>query len=328
MSTSSPFSVEHLRAPLSREMAGVVIEFLRHKGSPWIEDIQQRVRGELAGAEDHYFLALADGGLVGHAWYTVAQRDRQLGLLGHVFTRPDARRRGIGRALMAAAMDHFHRHGGSVMQLFTSTPHSLPLYEQCGFECLCAESVYHERDWYMRHPVATANPVRTWFTTSPCELRALSTADLPQYCLLYNSAHDMLLKDRAQRIGSGLEAELAFIDIWAAIERQQGCCWVLDSGHAIVAAASLVADSFPHQSHVGLFDLYAPRLDDTRLLDLARHCLESRAMLGLEKLLAVRVDQQKRNLLLQLGFVPRGQFPGHYRVGSRHYACELLEWAG
>ena len=95
------------------------------------------------------------------------------------------------------------------MQLFTSTPPTVGLYEQLGFENLFTQSSYHTQDWYMRHPVAAEELVRSWFATAP-QLRSLAAGDMPAYCLLYNSARDTTLKDRAQQLGFGLEALFCF----------------------------------------------------------------------------------------------------------------------
>ena len=311
-------------APLDDPVAHELVTFLQHKGPPWVDDIRLRICGSLAGAEDHYFLAMAQDRLVGHVWYCVSQKDPRLGLIGHVYTVPDMRRQGISRQLLTAAIAEFRDRGGSMMQLFTSTPFSIPLYEQLGFENLFTQTVYHDQDWYMRCPAGSDEQLQIWLEAEHVSLRQLSPGDLPQYCLLYNAQHDVMLKDRAQQIGFGLEAELAFIDVLQSIQQNRAECSVLDNGQTIVGAASLSATVFPHQSHVGLFDIYTCSQARLHARLLADHCLQMRQELGIQQIYAMCIDPSKRELLLQLGFSSRTVLPDHYRIGQQFHDCELL----
>jgi len=327
MAASQPFDVQHLVAPLSASSAHDLVVFLRHKGPPWVDDIRRRVRGELEGAEDHFFVALDGQRLVGHAWYTVSRSDPRLGLIGHVFTDPAFRRRGIAALLLDQAMTRFRRGGGTLMQLFTSTPFSIPFYERLGFEDLFSQQVYHDRDWYLRSPAGSDQSLRDWFAAPQVSIRTLSPSELPHYCLLYNAQHDHVLKDRAQQLGLGLEAELAFIDTTNALAEGRGACWVLDNGRTLVGAATLMPSAFPHQSHIAIFDLYVlePGLQHTAAL--AERCLRARHNLGIERIYGIGVDASKRGLLQQLGFASRGVLPGHYKVAQQRYDCEVFEFA-
>ena len=317
--------IRHEMAPLDEGLAGDVVGFLEHKGTPWIDDIHQRVQGNLMGAEDHYLVAFDRDLLAGHVWYCVAQSDPRLGIVGHVFIHPERRRRGIARALLASALSEFRARGGVIMQLFTSTPPSIPLYEQLGFENLFGQSSYHDQDWYMRYPVGSDECVAQWLTATPVTCRELQPEDLPRYCLLYNVERDLTLKDRAQQIGFGLEAELAFINAWQAIRQGRAACSVLDNGPTIVGAASLVAMEFPHQSHVGLFDFYVSSKASSYIPELVDHCLKTRHELGISKVFAMTVDPAKRSAMERIGFTWRAHLPGHYRVGREEHDGDLLE---
>jgi N-acetylglutamate synthase-like GNAT family acetyltransferase len=325
MSRAANVVIHHSMAPLERSLAQDLVALLEHKGAPWIDDIRRRIRGELPGAEDHYFVAATGQRLVAHAWYTVSATDSQLGLLGHVYTRPELRRRGLSRRLLEAAMGEFLQRGGQIMQLFTSTPFSVGFYEQLGFENLFTQKVYHDQDWYMRYPQRAADQLDAWSSGTPQHCRQLTPADLPRYSLLYNLRRDVILKDRAQQIGFGLEAELAFIDMLEAVRQERATCWVLENERLILGAAALVSTQFPHQSHIGLFDLYSCSPDSSLIGPLAERCLQQRADLGIEKIYAISVDEAKQCQLQQLGFAVRGTLPNHYRVGRDHYDCALLE---
>ncbi len=325
MTPSQTLVIEHWLAPLPDDAAEHLLTMLQHKGSPWVEDIRRRIRGEVAGVEDHFFTARDGLRTVGNVWYTVAQDAPRLGLVGHVLTDPDFRRRGIARQLLGRAMTEFHSRGGAMMQLFTSTLHSLPFYEEAGFENLYTQQVYHDRDWYMRSPHGSDRILRDWFAPTEVDMRPLAPADLPQYCLLYNAQHDHVLKDRAQQIGSGLEAELAFIDVSQALAQGRGAVYVVENRHTIVGASALIRSGFAHQSHIALFDVYLHSSGIAHTCELAQQCLARREPLQVEHVYALAADKGKRAVFQQLGFLSRGVLKHHYRMGQQRLDCELFE---
>jgi N-acetylglutamate synthase-like GNAT family acetyltransferase len=213
------------------------------------------------------------------------------------------------------------------MQLFSSTPYTIPFYERIGFENLYANRVYHETDWYMRYPVGSLRQIEAWCAGPAHPIRPLSDGDLPHYCLLYNLEHKTLLKDRAQLIGMGLEAEFAFINAMTRISQGKGRCFVLENKHAIVGIASLMQHDFPHQAHVALFDLYMHPQYRSSSRELLDACLACRDTLGTEIIYALAVDDAKRSLLAKLGFRSRTRLSKHYKVGTTHFDCELMEYS-
>ncbi len=325
--TSLPqLTIQHATAPLGEPVACQLVEFLAHKGHPWIDDIQQRARGSMPGVEDHFFIALRGTRPAGHVWYTTDQSDRRLGLIGHVYTHPDYRRQGIAGVLMERAMQEFRHRGGMVMQLFTSTPYSLPFYEKLGFANQYSQQVYHERDWYMCCPTGASSWLADWFVSGEVRMRPLAPADLPRYCLLYNAQRDCVLKDRAQQIGSGLEAELAFIHVLERATTRRGVVYIAENAQLMVGASALVCSDFPHQSHIALFDIYLHSTCVHYARSLADRCLSQREALGAEYIYALAADQTKRMLLPSLGFQSRGIWPRHFRLGQQRLRCELFEW--
>lgn len=312
--------IRKLTAPL--EDTGL-LTLLRHKGSPWIEEIRNRIEGKYAESVDRFLVALAGDRLVAHVWYTVSAADARLGLLGHVFTRPDYRRRGISTRLMQAAMADFLDRGGVMMQLFTSTPHTVPFYEKLGYENLCGSQVLHETDWSMRYPVDSQAVLKQWFAPSRCRLRRITSGDLPPYCLLYNLEFRSRLKDWAQGVGSGLEAEFTFLRSWGKISRGEGVCCVLENGETIVGIGSLIRNDFAHQSHLAAIDCYVHPAFASKTRELIDACLGCREELGVEIVYAMGVDEGKRRTFHGLGFQPLAVLPGHYRIEDQDFDCEL-----
>jgi GNAT superfamily N-acetyltransferase len=320
MEENSPIRIVRLDLPVDdRDLLALVW----HKGSPWVEDIHRRLQGQCAGSRDRFFVGYDGPRPVALVWYTVAETEPRLGLLGHVYTRPEHRRRGLATRLMETAMADFARQGGVAMQLFTYNPETLPFYERLGFETLYASRVMHAADWYLRSPAGSKALIDGWFAPRACRVRPLAAGDLPQYCLLYNLEHRTRLKDRAQEIGLGLEAELAFIHSLEKGRQGKAACLALDNGRTIVGSGGLAACGFPHQSHVGLFDYYTHPGFSGSAGQLAEAALAERQRLGLEIVYALCVDEEKGRTFAALGFEHLARLPGHYRVGEELVAADL-----
>jgi len=320
MEERSPIRIAALDLPVDdRDLLALVW----HKGSPWVEDIHRRLQGKYAGSHDRFFVAYDGLSPVALAWYTVSEAEPRLGLLGHVYTRPEHRRRGLSTRLMETAMAEFARQGGVAVQLFTYNPETLEFYERLGFETLYASRVMHATDWYLRSPAGSRALIDTWFGPRACRVRPLAAGDLPQYCLLYNLEYRTRLKDRAQEIGLGLEAELAFIHCLEKTGQGKAACSVLDNGRTIVGIGSLVACGFPHQGHVGLVDYYTHPDFSACAGQVTEAALAEKQRMGLEIVYALCVDEEKRRTFTALGFQHLARLPGHYRVGEELVDADL-----
>lgn len=313
--------VVRLRAPLEDKS---LLMLLWHKGSPWLEDIERRMSGEMPGSVDTFLVAYDGDRMAAHVWYTTAARDRRLGLLGHVFTRPEYRRQGLSSRLMRAAMAGFAEEGGQVMQLFTFNPDTVPYYEKLGYETVYSNQAAHGMDWYMRHPSGAASVYEPWFSGTACEVRPLAGGDLPKYCLLYGLEFQTRLKDWAQGIGLGLESEPAFITTRQRAERNEGACGVLDNGQTIVGAAALMAEPFSHQAHIARLDYYLHPAFQDKAGDLLDACLQQRQRLGIEIVYAFCVDDAKPAAFERLGFREKETLQSHYKVGQQRFDGTML----
>ena len=89
------------------------------------------------------FGAYEDGRQIAHA--RVITDTVAFGYLGDVFVLPEARGRGVGKALMEAVLSHPHVRGLKRFTLVTDDAHGL--YEQYGFRLL--DDV---RKWMQRRP--------------------------------------------------------------------------------------------------------------------------------------------------------------------------------
>lgn len=136
------------------ERAESIRNLLAHKGPGWDEHIRASLNGETDPLETRFYLGLIRGEAVANIM-TVERFG--VGILGHVFTQAEQRRKGICSALMSRLMAHFNRRGGKALLLgtgFESPPYWI--YHSFGFRSLRRGFMRYsampyedfERDWF------------------------------------------------------------------------------------------------------------------------------------------------------------------------------------
>lgn len=93
-----------------------ILPFLAHKGEPWMWPMKLALNEGLPGTRMSFFECVLDGDIVGNITTVDANG---IGMLQHVFTNPDHRRKGICRFLMQVLVDDFTSRGGRAMYLGT-----------------------------------------------------------------------------------------------------------------------------------------------------------------------------------------------------------------
>lgn len=119
--------------PPEPEWRDRILPFLGHKGEPWQWQMDIAFSEGMPGALQYYYEGLVDGTIVGNIM-TIESMDPPIGILGHVFTPPEQRRKGICSRLMEAVTDDFRARNGRALFLHTgydSPPYHI--YEEWGF---------------------------------------------------------------------------------------------------------------------------------------------------------------------------------------------------
>jgi hypothetical protein len=109
-----------------------IVPFLGHKGEPYASHIRRSNEGPLDDLETRYYVGHLDGRVITEVMIVGA---RGAGILGHVYTLPEERRKGAYHAVMAAQMADMPRRGYQVLSLgtgFNSAPYWI--YHGFGFE--------------------------------------------------------------------------------------------------------------------------------------------------------------------------------------------------
>lgn len=120
-----------LVTPSQKDYRERALSLLGHKGQPWLWHIDQALSGKIQDLETRFYLGLVENDPICNI--TTSEYDR-VGILGHVYTKPEHRRKGACTLLMESQMEDWKRRGGGFMLLMTEC-HSAPywIYDHFGF---------------------------------------------------------------------------------------------------------------------------------------------------------------------------------------------------
>jgi hypothetical protein len=96
--------------------AGQIKPFLGHKQMPYKWHIEKSVHEPLGDLETRYYIGKVNGAIICNIMTVESHRT---GILGHVYTLPDHRRKGACDAVMKHQMEDFRQRGGGLMFLGT-----------------------------------------------------------------------------------------------------------------------------------------------------------------------------------------------------------------
>jgi GNAT superfamily N-acetyltransferase len=155
-----------------------ILPFLGHKGEPWLWQLEIALEQSLGACAQRYYLGVLESGEVVGNIMSTESMEPPIGILGHVFTPPEHRRKGICSHLMAALTGDFRARGGRAMFLHTGydTPpyhiyaaHGFVGYRDTGTMAWLLEEDFFERQFAYR-PVSVR--ATDWADWAPLEALA------------------------------------------------------------------------------------------------------------------------------------------------------------
>jgi GNAT superfamily N-acetyltransferase len=161
-----------------------ILPFLAHKGEPWMWPMKLALEEGLPGVRMSFFELLLGEAIVGNITTVDA---RGVGMLQHVFTNPDHRRKGICQFLMQAVTDDFAGRGGRAMYLGTGYD-SPPfwIYHSFGFRSIQESGAMK---W-----LPDAQFEQDHFAPGATSVREVQWADWPALTALYQSEQGWYLR--------------------------------------------------------------------------------------------------------------------------------------
>jgi hypothetical protein len=206
-----------------------IVPLLGHKGEPWAHHIEAALHEPLDVLETRFYVGLVDGTAITNVMIVGARREAHsggrpgkgsapegvagVGILGHVYTRPEHRQKGAYSALMAVQMAHTQQLGYRILTLgtgFETPPYWI--YHRFGFRSIDGTS--GRMKWlaapdaeadHFRPGTTTVRPMR-WDDWAPLNLVAYQLTELDEE--LPRSWAFRLLKGHGSLEGSFVQLRL------------------------------------------------------------------------------------------------------------------------
>ena len=280
-----------------------VLDFLQHKGEPWVEANRLVLERQLEGIQTYFYLAMSGEEIVGNIM-TIEAVEAGVAILGHVFTAPQHRRQGICWAIMEVLTRDFVGRGGRGMTL--STGYDGPayhIYRHFGFRGVGETG---KMTWE-----AESGFLGNSFTPGPTEVREIHWPDWCLLDLLYKIESGSFLRGAYYTHCGPSSYENCFVRFYNLIQEPPSQSKVLTkSGGEVVGHAVLLPDP-RWKKDVLLLDLFVhPHFYDARA-----ELLEAIELPPGIKVQAYADSRspQKVDLLKQLGFEQEAVLPGQLR---------------
>lgn len=227
------------------DWADRVGDLLSHKEGVWTWQNAECLRRDL-GIDVRFYLLHRDGTLLANM-LTATQYG--VGHFGHVYTRPEERRKGAAQALMALLMADFRRRQGQALFLGTgydSAPYHI--YHREGFRGLEPDT------GSMEYYVGSGDTFRRqWFAPGPVEVRNGSWENWPTSAPLFTGDFPGTVRCAPLGLFGRASTEGAWLHLLHD-DRYQARVLVRPETGAVVGAA--VAGDHPLWPDTGLLDVY------------------------------------------------------------------------
>ncbi len=285
---------------------------LGHKGPTWREHIRAALEGEADSLETRFYLGLLEGAPVANVM-TVERHG--VGILGHVFTQPEHRRKGIIREVMQRQMDHFRSRGGHVLTLgtgFESPPYWI--YHSFGFRSLQGGFMRYETD-------PESDFVERWFVPGPARVEQAAWGHWPLLALTASYPATDFLRSVVWRMYGIGNLEGPYVEFMATRSADPGVLGVvLETESGAVAGCATVVP-LPLWPGVRLLDVFAhPQYEDRmeeliRGLSLPAGRIAAYADVG---------DTPRTRALQAAGFTYEATLPGMLRTGEESRPVQVF----
>ena len=308
LKTGEQMEVGVITAP-DEPHAEEVKQFLGHKGGNWEWHIERCVTEVLDALETRFYVGKLDGRVITNI---MTVEHEGIGILGHVFTLPEQRRKGACKGVMAYQMEDFRQRAGRALYLGTGyNSHPYYIYHSFGFESVFPES------GFMKYPVNSDFEERYFAPTSAAP-KAIEWHDWPKVTALSGIVGWDTLRSLKWDVYGPTNMEGGFLSFKHDLETEDAyndAKLLISSGGAIVGWATVSRDT-RWQPTTGVLDLFFhPNFADAVPTLLS-------AVAFPETKVQCYVDsgaEKKAEVLETAGFTCEGRFKDQFAYGGQDY---------
>ena len=292
-------------APHADEMK----QFLGHKPGNYKWHIERCVTETLDVLETRFYVGKLDGDVITNIMTVECEG---VGILGHVFTLPQQRRKGACKGVMAYQMEDFRQRSGRALYLGTGyNSHPYYIYHSFGFESVFPDSgfmKYHVNEDFEEH----------YFAPASAEPKSVEWHDWPKVTALSGIVGWDTLRSLKWGVYGPTNLEGGFLSFKHDLETEDAyddAKLLIASGGAIVGWATVGRDT-RWQPATAVLDLFFhPNFAD-----------DVPALLSAVTFPASKVQcyvdsraEQKAEILEDAGFTCEGQFKDQFTYSGQDY---------
>jgi hypothetical protein len=234
------------------EWADRLVKFLEHKGEPWNWG-NVEVLTKSTGVHAYFYVLHRNGIPLSNIMTCEVSG---VGLFGHVFTRPEDRRKRACDKLMGLQMEHFRSRGGRA--LFLNTGFQSPayrIYARHGFQGI------EDKCGCMQYYAATREEFETsWFARAATEIEPLAMAHWPLLAPLFSSGIQGQVRCARMGIIGRNPAEQSILKVLhderLSVEARPPSTFVLRNGQTSAAVGFATFGRHPIWGELHLVDLF------------------------------------------------------------------------
>ena len=313
LKTNERMEVGVITAPDERH-AEEVKQFLGHKGGNWEWHIERCVIESLDALETRFYVGKVDGSIITNI---MTVEHQGIGILGHVFTMPDQRRKGACKGVMAYQMEDFRQRKGRALYLGTGyDSHPYYIYHGFGFESVFPKSGF--MNYYV-----DADFEERYFASAPTQPKPVEWHDWPKVTALSGIVNGEALRSLIWNVYGPTNMEGGFLSFKHDLETEnvyEDAKLLITSDGAIVGWATVsrdtrwrpataVLDLFFHPNFV---DEVPTLLSSVAFPDAKVQCYVDNSA------------KKKAKVLEDAGFTCEGQLKNQFAYSGQDYDVLLL----
>ncbi|HEY3280768.1 MAG TPA: GNAT family N-acetyltransferase [Armatimonadota bacterium] len=227
-----------------------VLPLLGHKGKLWQWHIEEALDRKLEDLQTRFYLIEIDG----QPATNVCTFERgPVGILGHVYTRPEHRQKGLARALLTTVLEDFLSRGGDLLTLGTDYgSHAYRLYDSLGFREILVDS------GIMQYTRDSAAEDRYWSPRSLTPARA-TWGDWPGVSLLMQQPGPVM-RSVAFEVAGREDFEAGYLKVQSSMLKElEASSSVLRGGNGSVLGFATLTRDYRWHGSVWLLDHFLHR---------------------------------------------------------------------
>ncbi len=308
LKTGESMEVGVITAPDERH-AEEVKQFLGHKGGNWEWHIERCVTEVLDALETRFYVGKIKESIITNI---MTVEHEGIGILGHVFTLPEQRRKGACKGVMTYQMEDFRQRDGHALYLGTGyNGHPYHIYHGFGFESVFTES------GFMKYHVKAGFEER-YFSPAPAHPKPVEWHDWSKLTALSAIVGWDTLRSLTWNVYGPTNLEGGFLSFKHALETEDAyddAKLLISSDGAIVGWATVSRDERWRPATAVLDLFFHPNFTESvpTLLSAVRFP---------ELKVQCYVDntaKKKAAVLEAAGFTCEGQFKNQFTYNGQHY---------